>query len=469
MAATYRTSDTKGQPPMTNPPGPTPPGSSDSPEPDAGSGTVPAAPPTSSSSSGTGSSGTDSPPSASTATGSGPFDTSAPAGTGDAPTDAPPAGGYRGWSQRQPPPTSTGWARWSPPPAAPPQQWGGPRQGTTPAPGGQQQWGGQRWGWQQQPTAPKPGIIPLRPLGAGEILDGALTTLRLHWRTVIGATLGIALVTETVSVMVQGLFIDDTRLNNLRDNPDPSVADILHALSGTAAGGVLSFVVALIGWCAATAVLTLVTSRAVLGRPVSAREAWQQTKPRLRHLLALAMLLPLFSVGVVALATLPGLLVAVAGSPSGGASLGLLGGTAGLVVEVWLLVQWSLAAPALILERQGVIAALKRSAKLVRDAWWRVLGVQLLGLLLSTIAQGVISTPFGLLGSAVTGDGGLSAFTSNSSNPGWGFLVIAGVGGVIGSAVTLPISAGVTALLYMDQRIRRESLDLELARAAKND
>ncbi|MBM9510703.1 proline-rich domain-containing protein [Actinacidiphila acididurans] len=450
---------------MTNPPGPTPPGSSDSPEPDAGSGT---APPTSSSSSGSSSSGTDSPPSASTATGSGTFDTSAPADTADAPTDGPTAGGYRGWSQRQPPPTTTGWARWSPPPGAPPQQWGGPRQGT-PAPGAQQQWGGQRWGWQQQPTAPKPGVIPLRPLGAGEILDGALTTLRLHWRTVIGATLGIALVTETVSVLVQGLFIDDTRLNNLRDNPDPSVGDIAHALSGTVAGGVLTFVVALIGWCAATAVLTPVTSRAVLGRPVSAREAWQLARPRLRHLLALGALLPLFSVGVMAVATLPGLLVAVAGSPSGGASLGVLGGIAGLVVEVWLLVQWSLAAPALILERQGVTAALKRSAKLVRDAWWRVLGVQLLGLLLSTIAQGVISTPFSLLGSAVTGDGGLSAFMSDSSNPGWGFLVIAGVGGAIGSAVTLPITAGVTALLYMDQRIRRESLDLELARATKND
>ena len=37
------------------------------------------------------------------------------------------------------------------------------------------------WGWQQgwqQPMAAKPGVIPLRPLGVGDILDGAVTTMR---------------------------------------------------------------------------------------------------------------------------------------------------------------------------------------------------------------------------------------------------------------------------------------------------
>ena len=49
---------------------------------------------------------------------------------------------------------------------------------------------------------------------------------------------------------------------------------------------------------------------------------------------------------------------------------------------------------------------------------------------------------------------------------GWTFLIISGIGSVIVSTITYPISAGVTALLYIDQRIRREALDLELARAA---
>ncbi len=40
------------------------------------------------------------------------------------------------------------------------------------------------------------------------------------------------------------------------------------------------------------------------------------------------------------------------------------------------------------------------------------------------------------------------------------------IGSVIGATLTMPVKAGVTVLLYIDQRIRREALDLELARAA---
>ena len=49
---------------------------------------------------------------------------------------------------------------------------------------------------------------------------------------------------------------------------------------------------------------------------------------------------------------------------------------------------------------------------------------------------------------------------------GWTFLIVSGIGSVIGSMITFPITAGVTVLLYIDHRIRREALDIELARAA---
>jgi hypothetical protein len=40
------------------------------------------------------------------------------------------------------------------------------------------------------------------------------------------------------------------------------------------------------------------------------------------------------------------------------------------------------------------------------------------------------------------------------------------IGGMIAQTITLPVSAGVAVLLYIDRRIRREALDLELARSA---
>jgi hypothetical protein len=61
---------------------------------------------------------------------------------------------------------------------------------------------------------------------------------------------------------------------------------------------------------------------------------------------------------------------------------------------------------------------------------------------------------------------GLSAFAEGVPATSWSYLIAVGIGAVIASTITFPIRAGVTALLYLDQRIRREALDLELARAA---
>ena len=45
-------------------------------------------------------------------------------------------------------------------------------------------------------------------------------------------------------------------------------------------------------------------------------------------------------------------------------------------------------------------------------------------------------------------------------------LIITGVGTILGAAITWPFTAVATALIYVDRRIRREGLDIELARAA---
>ena len=47
--------------------------------------------------------------------------------------------------------------------------------------------------------------------------------------------------------------------------------------------------------------------------------------------------------------------------------------------------------------------------------------------------------------------------------------VVAGVTGLITGALTTPFTAGVDALLYVDQRIRREGFDVQLIAAAQAD
>ncbi|MEV6319205.1 hypothetical protein [Streptomyces sp. NPDC051776] len=363
-------------------------------------------------------------------------------------------------------------------PTPPPGPGGGPASGGLSDWGGAGSWGGQGgpggWGGQggwgsgwAQPPAAKPGIIPLRPLGVGEILDGAVSTMRAHWRTVLGVSLVVAVLTQSTSTLVNGLwFRDATSLEGLENNPNPTFDETLDALGGTFSSTGLTWLISMLGTIIATAMLTIVVSRAVLGRSVSTSEAWRGSRSQLPRLFGLLFLIPLLILGVAAAGVAPGMILSQTGNTRAGAALALFGGLVGVVAAIWLWIRYSLSAAALMLERQGVIASMRRSAKLVRRAWWRVFGIQLLTVILITVVSAVIEVPVSIIGVFAGGDGAMDLFTGESSAATWPFLIIVGIGAVLSSTITLPISAGVTALLYMDQRIRREALDLELARAA---
>ncbi|MGW2748652.1 DUF7544 domain-containing protein [Streptomyces sp. NPDC001450] len=387
------------------------------------------------------------------------------------------------WSKEQPPP-----GQWSaptgppspgqaPPPPPPGPGWGGGYGGGQPGGygggsysgppggyGGHGAWGG---GWGGPPPAAKPGVIPLRPLGVGEILDGAVSTMRTYWRTVLGISLTVSVLIRLSVILLQGLLLNDSETTSALNDRSASASEILQAVGAVMAGTGLVAVITVVGTIVATALLTTVTSRAVLGKPVSTGEAWRDARPQVPKLFGLLLLLGLITVGVLLCGALPGILVAVAGGNEGASiAVVVLGVLAAVVVAVWLTVRFSLASPALMLERQSIVKSMSRSAKLVRGSWWRVLGIQLLAGLIANIVSSLVVIPFALIAAAVSGDGMAGLFAPDAQSPGWSFLIISGIGSVIGTMITLPINASVTVLLYIDQRIRREALDLELARAA---
>ncbi|MFJ3366246.1 glycerophosphoryl diester phosphodiesterase membrane domain-containing protein [Streptomyces anthocyanicus] len=360
-----------------------------------------------------------------------------------------------------PPPPGPGWG--TPPPGPPGGGYGGhggPGRGYG-APGGPGGWGS---GWGGPPPAAKPGVIPLRPLGVGEILDGAVSTMRTYWRTVLGISLTVAIFTEVIVVLLQGLVLDDTGSEALND-PDATLSELGDALAETTINSGVVFLISLIGTVLATALLTTVTSRAVLGRPVTTGEAWRDARPQVLKLFGLILLLLLIVAGLVTAGMTPGLLVTATAGGEAGVALTALGFLAGGVLAVWLMVRFSLASPALMLEKQGIKKAMGRSVKLVRGSWWRVFGIQLLATVIANVVASIIVIPFAFLAATLGGDG-VGGFLDGTGDLGWTFLVVSGIGSVIGSMITFPITAGVTVLLYIDQRIRREALDLELARAA---
>lgn len=408
---------------------------------------------------------------------SGPAEPADRPGPSDQPGPDPQDPGSK-WSKEQPPP-----AQWSapsgptgpgqaPPPPPPGPGWGGRPPagpgGPGGGPGGYGGYGGHGGGWGSgwggPPPAAKPGVIPLRPLGVGEILDGAVSTMRTYWRTVLGISLTVAIFTQIVVVLIQGLVLDDISTAALED-PSATVDEMTSALGNAMLGTGAVFLISLIGTIVATALLTTVTSRAVLGKSVTLGEAWRDARPQVAKLFGLIFLLILIAVAVVTAGILPGLLVAVAGSGDAGASLALLGGLAAFVVAVWLMIRFSLASPALMLEKQSIVKSMGRSAKLVRGSWWRVFGIQLLATIIANIVAMIVVLPFSFIGAMLEGEG-VSGLVSSGSDLGWTYLIVSGIGAVIGAMITFPITAGVTVLLYIDHRIRREALDLDLARAA---
>ncbi|MFG1671979.1 glycerophosphoryl diester phosphodiesterase membrane domain-containing protein [Streptomyces sp. Y7] len=374
-----------------------------------------------------------------------------PPGQWSAPTGAPAPG-----QTPPPPPPGPGWGA---PPAGP----GGPAGGHPGyGPGGYGGWGG---GWGGPPPAAKPGVIPLRPLGVGEILDGAVSTMRTYWRTVLGISLTVAIVTEILVILLQGFVLNDRTSTAALDDPNASLDELTRAMGDAMLSSSVIFLISMIGAIVATALLTTVTSRAVLGKSVTTREAWRDARPQVPRLFGLLLLLLLMTFGVVFAGALPGILVAATGSGGAGVALTILGVTGGFVVALWLWFRFSLASPALMLEKQGIVKALSRSAKLVRGSWWRVFGIQLLATIIANIVAAIVVIPFTFLAAALSGDAGANIL-DGTTDLGWTFLIVSGIGSVIGSMITFPITAGVTVLLYIDQRIRREALDLELARAA---
>ena len=344
-----------------------------------------------------------------------------------------------------------------------PEGWGPPSSSPPPGPGyGEQQ---PSYG---QPPSPygyrpdvKPGVVPLRPLGLGELLDGSVGVLRGYPRPTLGMSAIVAVVATLVNVVLLLTafrpFLDVDQAEALSTG---STEALEAALGGAALGFLLTAVLALLSGAVLTGILTTVVGKAVLGQPQTFGGAWTQVRPALPKLVAVAFALAGILGGLVLLGIVGGVLVVALGGPV----LLLLGiplMVGGIALGCYLYVRLSLAPCALVLEQLGVRASLRRSWLLVKGDWWRVFGITLLAFVVAIIVTLVIQVPFELLGYGSFGDltsatGALSPRT----------LIASSIGSVVAATLVDPFTSGVRALLYVDRRMRAEGLDVALTAAA---
>ncbi len=349
---------------------------------------------------------------------------------------------------------------------------GQPPQAPPPAPAPPQ--GG--WGQAQHPgggswaaRAPRPGIIPLRPLSLGELWDGAFRAVRTNPGPLLGSAAAVVLVTTTIDSLVQAFSIP--ALDILSDpaaTPDEAFGALSAGLPAIISSGLLSFVLSTVAVAVLTGVVTTSVSTAVLGRRTPARELWSKVRGHLVPLVGVSLLVSLISLVAVLVLVGPGFALVIGGAAGssdgavvGGVALLLLGSLAALVVGVFLTVRLFMAPAALVLEGQGVGASLRRAWALSRRGFWRLLGIYLLTALCIGIVAAVVASPFAFAGTAVGLAVGVDSPLYLPLT-----LVLTGIGTVLAATVLYPLQAAVVTLQYIDQRMRLEGLDVDLARAA---
>ncbi|MEU0083733.1 hypothetical protein [Streptomyces sp. NPDC006274] len=350
-----------------------------------------------------------------------------------------------------------------PPHAGPPGPYPGPPPG----------WGG----W--MPPPPKPGVIPLAPLGFGDILGGAFATIGRHWKQLLGMALaayGMALVVVGAVIAVAYLALSDRLHQVLDSDAAPGWDDVWPLVVGFGAVYLVGVFVMLTANALIYASCPAVLQDAVLGRPSAFGTVWRRSVRRVWSVLGAVLLTAL-------IVAVPAVLMAMAFFSmflsimtitlnEGGAGygwlalIGVLGMLATAPVAVWLWVKFSLAPAAAVFEGQGTIAAMKRSSRLVDGAWWRIFGISLLATLMAAVAGFFIRLPFSFANLFAPG---LTQDVSSSGaalTAGIVVLVFGLLSSLVGQILTAAFPQLVVTLLYVDQRIRKENLAPALAEAA---
>jgi hypothetical protein len=302
----------------------------------------------------------------------------------------------------------------------------------------------------------------------GTILGASFRVLRRNPKPTFGLSLLIEGITVVVSAGVVALvFIFALgRITNATSNAS---ADTIA--NGSIGLILLAYLVpvtlSVFGLAISQGIFSLEVARGTLGEKLTLGGLWRRSKGRMGALIGwfwavIGIVLVLYIILVFLIA------IVIAAGGAGGAVVGILLvvflflGAA--VLAAWLVPKLSLVPPALMIERLTLGRAIARSWTLTRGYFWRTLGIELLVAVIINTATSVVTAPIEIVFVALSG-------VLNQTGDHTTAIVIAVVVGIVSvvlivvlGAVASVVQASTTGLLYIDLRIRKEALDLELIR-----
>jgi hypothetical protein len=253
----------------------------------------------------------------------------------------------------------------------------------------------------------------LRPLSVGEMLDAGFRLFSARFWTLILCVL-VPVVPLTIVATALQASVDP----NAFDLNSTAQVDSGTALAGTLVAALIQFAAAALGIAACFKAI----SAAYLGERAGAAESLRYALGRLVPLLiAYLLFLVLVAIGFIAL----------------------------IIPAFWIAVKLSMVFPAVVFERKGPFSAIGRSWTLTRGHWWRIFGTLAVIFLITFVAQLVLGgVAGGLLGASDA-----SELTT---------AVVLTLVNLLTLALTYPLWAAVTSVVYYDLRVRNEGFDLQL-------
>lgn len=140
----------------------------------------------------------------------------------------------------------------------------------------------------------------------------------------------------------------------------------------------------------------------------------------------------------------------------------------GIPFSIYFGVRWGLYGLPVVFEGTTARQALRRSTELVKGTWWRAFGIMLAIFLIAIMIQFIFQTSFLLLAQVSSTEETTfwetvrRLFVPTPGQIEWGSYAIQRFVTIGIAALTMPLGAIGSALLYFDLRIRKEAFDIEM-------
>ena len=273
---------------------------------------------------------------------------------------------------------------------------------------------------------------PLQPMGFGDILDSTFSLYRARFGLFIGIS-SVEFAFSLIADLITAIFT--LSLNNLGEVGWTIPIVVIVAL-------IASFAAMLFVTCA----LEYGSAQAFLGRQISVRGAFRQTKRRL---------FPYLGTNILYLIVVVLLAITVIGIP----------------FAIFFGVRWFFCSLAAVFEEKSAVQSLKRSGELVNGGWWRVFGM-LIGIILLAFIVALILALLILFvlsfSQSMQVNGNILEMLERLILPeltSWDGLdrfTIQLIASIAIVTLMTPIVLIGTTLVYFDRRIRQEGFDIEM-------